>query len=230
MKKQQIDKVKNLDLATFDAKLRAMAESGAFDDAMEESLDRLLSQTEPIELTTGELSKFNSAVNRASVEKQILETRSKTPISSLPLGRFLQLVRDRSGLTRAQVASVLNKDASFIQRLENGQINPLDLKVNEVADIMQLFRLTLTNIISTIKSYLSIGLIQQNRISGMARSSIRADATDKGERLAHAMDALQAAILKRKSHSHADTEKIDPAYLEGLRRELKKRNAKDLLV
>ncbi|MBW1783201.1 MAG: helix-turn-helix domain-containing protein [Deltaproteobacteria bacterium] len=230
MKKNQIDKVKNLDLATFDAKLRSMAESGAFDDAMEESLDRLLNQTDPIELTTGDLNKFYNAVNKASVEKQILEARNKTPITSLPLGRFLQLVRDRCGLTYAQVARALNKDASFVQRLENGQINPLNLKANEVADIMQLFRLTLTNIISTIEAYFSISLMQQNRISGMARSSIQADATDKGERLAHAMDALQAAVLKRKGNSHADTEKVDPSYLEGLRRELKKRDAKELLV
>lgn len=230
MKKQQIDKVKNLDLATFDAKLRAMAESGVFDGAMEKSIDRLLSQTEPIELTPGELNKFYGSVNRASVEKQILETRGKTPMSSLPLGRFLQLVRDRSGLTHAQVASVLNKDASFVQRLEKGQINPLNLKPCEVADIMQLFRLTLTNIVSTIKAYLSISLIQQNRMSGMARSSIQADAADKGERLAHAMDVLQAAILKRKGQSHADTEKIDLSFLEGLTKELKKRGAKDLLV
>lgn len=226
MKKQQIDKVKNLDLATFDEKLRAMAESGAFDDAIEQSISKLLNQTEPIELNPCELNKFYNSANRASVQKQILETRIKTSISSLPLGRFLQLVRDRSRLTHAQVASALNKDASFVQRLENGQINPINLKPYEVADIMQLFRLTLTNVISTINAYLSIGSTQQSRISGMARSSIQADATDKGECLAHAMDALQAVILKRKGHS---TEKIDPDYLDGVRRELKKRGAKDLL-
>ena len=229
MRKQQIDRIKNMDLATFDVKLRAMAENGAFDDAMEESLDRLMQETEPAKLTTSELNRFYHTVNKASVEKVIMEARSNTHVSSLPLGRFLQLVRDRTGLTHAQVAGALNKDALFIERLENGQINPLNLMASEVADIMQLFRLTLTNIISTIKVYLSIGLSKQNRISGMARSSIQADAKDKGERLAHAMDALQAAIAK-KSYSRADIVKIDPAYLDGLKKELKKRNAKDLLV
>lgn len=230
MKKQKINKVKNLDLETFDAKLRAMAEDGAFDGAMEESLDRLVRKTEPTELTASELNQFYLTVKKASVEKAIMEARSKTPVTDLPLGRFLQLVRDRSGLSHAQVARGLNKDASFVERIENGQIDPLSLMANELADIMQLFRLTLTEMISSIKAFLSLAAVKRCKISGMARSSVKADAEDKGERLAHAMDAALHAIAKKKTQDLPDIVKIDPDYLEIIKQELKQRRAEDLLV
>ena len=230
MKKQKIDKVKELDLAAFDAKLRAMAEKGAFDDAMEESIDRLLRETKPAELTDSELKQFCQTVKKASGENAIMDARSKTPITDLPFGRFLQLVRDRSGLSHAQVGNILNKDALFIERIENGQINPLSLMVNEVADIMQLFRLTFTEIISVIKAFLSLASVKRSRISGMARSSVKTDAADKGERLAHAMDAALHAIAKKKNKDRPDIVKINPDYLEAIKQELKQRRAKDLLI
>ena len=230
MKKQKIDKVKELDLATFDAKLRAMAENGAFYDAMEESLDRLVRETKPAELTDSEFNQFYQTVKKASGENAIMDARSKTSITDLPLGRFLQLVRDRSGLSHEQVGKILNKDASFIERIENGQINPLSLMANEVADIMQLFRLTFTEMISVIKAFLSLASVKRSRISGMARSSVKTDAADKGERLAHAMDAALHAIAKKKNKDQPDIVKINPDYLEAIKQELKQRRAKDLLV
>lgn len=230
MKKQKINKVKELDLETFDAKLREVAKNGEFDDAMEESLDRLLSQTKPSELTNSELKQFYQTVKNASDENAIIDARTETPVSDLPLGRFIQIVRDRSGLSHAQVGKSLNKDASFVKRIENGQINPLSLMANEVADIMQLFQLTLSEMIITIKAFLSLSSIKQGKISGMARSSIKAGATDKGERLAHAMDAAMHAIAKKKNKDRPDIVKINPDYLEAIKQELKQRRAKDLLV
>jgi len=230
MKKQKIDKVKELDLATFDTKLRAMAENGAFYDAMEESLDRLVRETEPAKLTDSELNQFYQTLKKASGENAIMDASSKTSITDLPFGRFLQLVRDRSGLSHEQVGNILNKDASFIERIEKGQLNPLNLMANEVADIMQLFRLTFTEMISVIKAFLSLASVKRLRISGMARSSVKADAADKGERLAHAMDAALSAIAKKKNKDRPDIVKINPDYLDAIKQELKQRRAEDLLV
>jgi transcriptional regulator with XRE-family HTH domain len=229
MSEHQIDKVKKIDLAAFDEKLRAMAEEGAFDSAMEGSLDRLFRQTEPKQLKKSEKNRFCNTVIKASARKAIIDARSKTPISNLPFGRFLQLVRDRSGLSHVQVAIALNKEASFVERLENGQISPLKLMPNEVADVMQLFRLTITEISATLKTFLSTISVKRQRVSGMARSSVRSDAEDKGASLAHAMDALQAAIKKKNDRGQPDVVKIDPVYLENLRQELENRNAKELL-
>ena len=230
MKKQQIDKIKKLDLAEFDKKLQAMADTGIFDDAMEESLNKLVREAEPTELTATEINQFYQTVTKASVERAIMEARSKTPVTNLPLGRFLQLVRDRSELTHAQIAGALDKGTSFVERIENGQINPLSLMVNEVADIMQLFRLTLTELAITIKAFPTVSYAKRSKIRGMARSSVKADAEDKGQRLEHAMDTALQAIAKKKSQNQPDSENIDPNYLGAIKRELKKRMAEDLLV
>lgn len=230
MKKRKIEQVKKLDLVLFDAKLRAMAENGAFEDAMEESFDRLVRKIEPEELTANELKQFYQTVKKASVERAIMEARNKTSLTDLPLGRFLQLVRDRGGLSHVHVAVALNKDASFVERIENGQIDPLSLMADEVVDIMQLFHLTLTEMMCSIKAFLSLANVKRCKISGMARSSVKADAVDKGERLAHAMDAVLHAIAKKKTQGRPDTVKIDPGFMEAIKQELKKRKAEDLLV
>ena len=153
MKKQQTDKIKNLDLTIFDAKLRAMADNGAFDDALDESLDRLLRETEPTELATSELSQFHQTVKKASVEKLITEARRAIPVKMLPFGRYLQLMRDRCDLSKTDIARALNKDRTYIDKIESGQTNPLHLIAKDVADIMQLFKLTLTNLKTTIASF-----------------------------------------------------------------------------
>jgi hypothetical protein len=217
-------------LATFDIKLRAMADSGSFDEGMGENLDRLLRETKPAMLTEKELSQFYQTARKASIERIIMEARVGIPISSLPLGRFLQLIRDRCRLSRVQIAESLNKDTTFVERVEEGQINPLTLMANEVADIMQLFRLTLTEIATTIKSFLSLTAVKRCKISGMARSSIKSDATNKGETLAHAMDAALQEIAKKKTQGRPDAIKIDPDYIEAVKQELKRRRAEDLLI
>ena len=227
MNKRQTDKVKKINLAVFDAKLRAMGEAGAFDGTMEDSLYRLFEQTEPVELSPDEKSRFYHTVTKASAENAIKEARRKTPVSRLPFGRFLQLVRDRSGLSPAQLAMALNKETSFVERLENGQIDPLQMIAGEIADIMQLFHMTITETIVTLKAFLLTNSVKHQRISGMARSSVKS--ADKGAQLAHAMDALQAAIGKKKGHGQPDADKIDPAYIENIRQELENRNAKELL-
>ncbi|CAB1064137.1 hypothetical protein D1BOALGB6SA_8928 [Olavius sp. associated proteobacterium Delta 1] len=230
MKKQQIDKVKKLDLATFDAKLRAMAENGAFDEAMDESLDRLLCDTEPAELTANELDQFYQTVKKASVESAIMEARKKTPVKELPFGRYLQLIRDNCDLTKADIAKALNKDRTYIDKIENGQTNPLHLLTEDVADIMQLFRISLSELKMIVKAFLSLATVKKGKASAMARSPIKAGAKGKEDSLELAMDAALQAIAKKKDKARHDNIKIDPGYFEAIKKILEKREEQSLLV
>lgn len=230
MKKQQIDKVKNLDLATFDAKLQAMAENGAFDDAMEESLDRLIRETEPTEMTSSELRRFYQTVKKASVESAIMEARKITPVKELPLGRYLQLIRNNCDLTKVDISKVLNKDHTYIDKIESGQINPLHLLSKDVADIMQLFRISLSELIITIKAFLSLTIAKKGMVSSMARSSITAGEKGKEDSLGFAMDAAFQAIAKKKDEATHGNLKIDPDYIKAVKKVLKERGERSLLV
>lgn len=230
MKKQQTDKVKNLDLTIFDAKLRAMADNGAFDDALDESLDRLLRETEPTELATSELSQFHQTVKKASVEKLITEARRVIPVKVLPFGRYLQLIRDKCDLSKTDIARVLNKDQTYINKIESGQTNPLHLIAKDVADIMQLFRLTLTDLKTTIASFLSLADSKKSKVSAMARSSIKAGEKGKEDSLGFAMDAALQAIATKKGKACHGPIKIDPDYIDAIKKVLKERGEKSLLV
>jgi len=230
MKKQQTNKTKNLDLATFDAKLRAMAENGAFDETMSESLDRLLRETEPTELSASELSQFHQTVKKASVESLIVEARRTMPVKVLPFGRYLHLIRDRCELTKTDIARVLNKDRTYVDKIESGQTNPLHLMAKDVADIMQLFRLTLTDLKTTIASFLSLAESKKSKASALARSSIKANEKGKEDSLGLAMDVtLQAIAIKTGTACHGNI-KIDPDYIDAIKKSLKERGEKDLLV
>lgn len=232
MKKQQIEKVRKLDLAVFEKKLQTMTEEGDFDSAMEESLERLVSETVPAALSERELQQLYQTVTKASHENALIEARKKITIAKLPFGRHLQRIRDKSGLSQEDIGRLLRKDPLYIERIENGQINPLKLLPNDLANIMQLFRLTLTELKTTIKAFLSLSAVKPDRISAMARSSIKAGTKEKGDSLAHAMDAALQAIAKKspKTQEQVDQIKIDPKYLEDIKRVLKERRDNGLLV
>jgi len=230
MKKQQTDNLENLDLTTFDAKLRAMAENGAFDEAMDESLDKLLRKTEPTELLASELNQFHQAVKKASVENLIMEACRTTPVMVLPFGRYLQLIRNRCDLTKTDIAKALNKNRTYIDKIESGQTNPLHLMAKDVVDIMQLFRLTLTDLKITIESFLSLADLKRSKANAMARSSIKPGGKGKGDSLGLAMDAaLQAIVTKKGKPCHGNI-KIDPDYIGAIKKALKERRDESLLV
>ncbi len=230
MKKQQTNKIKKLALATFDAKLRAMAENGAFDEAMNESLDRLLREIEPTELSASELSQFHQTVKKASVESLIMEARRAMPVKVLSFGRYLQFIRDRCDLTKTDIARALNKDQTYVDKIESGRTNPLHLMAKDMADIMQLFRLTLTDLKTTIASFLSLANSKRSKASAMARSSIKAGEKGKEDSLELAMDAvLQAIAIKKGKACHGNI-KIDPDYIDTIKKALKERGEKSLLV
>lgn len=232
MKKQQVEKVRKLDLAIFEKKLRAMAKKGDFDFAMDEILDISMEETEPADLSDRDLRRFYQTARKAAHENVLIEARKKVSTAELPFGRHLQRIRDKSGLSQADIARLLNKDLSYIEKIENGQINPLKLLVNDLTDIMQLFRLTLTELKITIKAFLSLAAVKPGKVSAMARSSIKAGTKEKGDSVAHAVDAALQAIAKRspKTREQEEQIKIDPKYLEDIKRVLKERGEEGLLI
>jgi len=230
MKKQQSNKKKNIDLVSFDAKLRSIAQSGAFDDAIDESLDRLLHSTEPTKLSDRELDQFHQTIQKASIERLIMEKRKAIPVKGLPFGRYLHLIRDRCDLTKKDIAKTLNKDRTYVDKIEKGQTNPLYLETKDVADIMQLFRLTLTDLKTTIKLFLTLSASKRSKASAMARSSIKAGEKGREDSLGLAMDAALQAIATKKGKSCHGNIKIDPEYINAIKNVLKGRGEKDLLV
>src|SRR5207302_5871304 len=63
------------------------------------------------------------------------------PQVSVQFGRFIQTVREGAGLDRSAIGERLQKTGDFVERLERGHVNPLQLKTNEFADVVELFHI-----------------------------------------------------------------------------------------
>jgi transcriptional regulator with XRE-family HTH domain len=230
MKEQQFNKIKRLDLEAVDAKLREIAENGSFDEAVDESLVKHLRETEPSEISASEFNQFLKTVKKASVENMILKVRTEIPYKKLPLGRFIQLIRDRCDLTKTDIAKVLDKDLTYIDKIESGQTSPLHLEARDIADIMQLFRITVTELKNCIESFLSILDSKRYKANAMARSSIKAGEKGKDESLGLAMDAALQAIADKKGKSSHVPPVVSPDYISTIMEILIERGEKGLLI
>jgi transcriptional regulator with XRE-family HTH domain len=229
MKRQQVDKVKKLDVKAFDQELKTMVDEGMLDADLDGAIVSE-NEIEPATLTKAEFERFYQTAKKASHEKALNEARGKIEAREDSFGRFLQRIREKSELSKQDVARLLNKDSSYIEKIENGRITPLNLSPPDVADIMQLFRLTVSELKTGIKAFLSLSTVKKGKISGMARSSIKAGTKGKEDSLAHAMDATLQAIAEKTGQAQPDKIKIDPDYLEAVKEELKKRGEENLLV
>jgi transcriptional regulator with XRE-family HTH domain len=183
-----------------------------------------------VTLKKGEFRRFYQTVKKASHENALTVARRKVVPKNDPFGRFLQLIRTKSELSKRDVAQLLNKDYSYIEKIENGQINPVNLPPPDVVDIMQLFKLTLSELVTGIKAFVSLSIVKKGKISGMARSSIKPGAEGKEDSLAHAMDAALQKIAEKNAQTQQDKTEIDPNYLEAVKEELEKRGEESLLV
>lgn len=223
MKKRQIDKIKNLGLAAFEQKLRSMAQ----EDESPLGLDALNS-IQPAVLSEENRQQFLNTVKRAAHERALEEASKKCRKAELPFGRHLQTIRDQSGLTQADIARLLNKPPSYIDKLESGQINPLTILATDLAQIMQLFRITLSGLKKTISAFLLLSTRQTGGVSVMARSSIQTGTKERGDGLGHARDAVLQAIAKKKGGQ--DAQQIPPDFLQSVQDVLKQRGEEKLLV
>lgn len=229
MKKPRTDDTKGPDLNSFDSKMIAMAKKGDFDNAINETLDRLFNEIESAPLSQSELIKFQNTVQNASVKRLILESRKTMPVKSIPFGRFLQLVRDRCEISKIDIARTLGKEPTFIEKIENGQTNPLDLIAEDVVDIMQLFRMTLTELKNSIAASLSVSDSKKIKISAIARSTLKSGDKGQEDKLGLAMDAALQAIIAKRGKSFNSEMVINPDYIETIKRILKNREESALL-
>jgi transcriptional regulator with XRE-family HTH domain len=59
-----------------------------------------------------------------------------------PFGRFIASIRERAGLSKADVAKRLEKSVERIEDIERGEILPSQLNTVELADIVEFFHIT----------------------------------------------------------------------------------------
>jgi hypothetical protein len=102
------------------------------------AVDSLMSTPEDVLLGTLEQG-------RARVAGKVLDGLHPEPVrhieENLSFGRWIEKIRKKAHLTHKFIDAALNKESSFIERLETGDILPWELTPTEGVDIAILFRI-----------------------------------------------------------------------------------------
>lgn len=97
---------------------------------------------------------------RARIAEKILGKVYPEPVrhieEKLTFGRWVEKVRKKAHLTHKFIAAALNKEPSFIEQLETGDILPWELTPGEGADIVSLFRIHLSAVVQLLEISLDV--------------------------------------------------------------------------
>ncbi len=156
--------------------------------------------------------------------------RAKGTISdteSLPLGRFVEAVREQAGITRVQIARRLEKNEEYVSRLERGDINPVSIPVADFVNIMGLFQVGLGSITQMVVASIRIADSKHTyRAAARSHGGLRHDT--RTEDVERALDAFARKMQKKRATDSGVPPEVD-ACLSRIRDELKRRGRTDLL-
>jgi transcriptional regulator with XRE-family HTH domain len=147
---------------------------------------------------------------------------------SLPFGRFIETVREKAGIARVQIAERLKKDEQYVSRVERGDVGPASMAANDMADIVELFRIRFDLVTRMVAASVRISELKHTyRASARSHGGLRHDV--RTEDVERALDAF-ARKMQNKAAANPKGSPEVAACLAGLRAELERRGRRDLLV
>jgi transcriptional regulator with XRE-family HTH domain len=213
-----------------DEGLRQLAGDGSFpveitDELVDSFLAREFEELSD-DLKENFVSKLRVRIQDAAIKKACQAVGGKV----IPFGRFIEEIREKAELTRAEVATRLGKGEDFVQRVERGDLSPTCLPRADAADLVLLFQIKMKNVAQMVNASLETATTKQMFRSAAARShgGIRHD--QRSEDVEKAIDAF-AGRLRQKGVTRQSREGVDvEAFLIGLREEIARRGRVDLLT
>jgi transcriptional regulator with XRE-family HTH domain len=164
----------------------------------------------------------------AGFVKKVFGELHREPIRHIeekrPFGRWLETARERARLIREDIAMALSKDASFVQRLEEGETPPWELSFVDAADIVCLFRIHIEAVRYLVLISLAVSDARQQVEKIAARAEGELQSKERTENLKKALDLAHA----HRAGQAKPNEEINK-WLKELREELQRRQATDLL-
>jgi transcriptional regulator with XRE-family HTH domain len=115
----------------------------------EEFLDSLLrreSDPPSDEVRERFMLKLRPRIQDASIKK----ARQAWEPGVVPFGVFIASIRESAKLTRAEIGDRLGKEESFVQRIEQGDVDPSHLPLTDFADLAILFQIKIKEAIKLV--------------------------------------------------------------------------------
>lgn len=218
-------------LLKFEKALKQMARKGQIDLPVDDKLaETILSDLEPVELTKNEMRKLTMDLRKAHQNKAIEQARALLPRVKCPFGRYIRSLRCEAQLSVGEIARRLKIESSYLESIEVDFENPMEIPREKIVDIMELFRIFLSEFAKTVEESLMVVQARTGRIKAVARSSSQIGSEERGIGVSHAVDATLVEIAKKKGKVPRNSTQVSDEYLRGIKEELIKRNRADLLV
>ncbi len=213
------------ELENFEAQLKFFAKVGEIPyPVSEKEIEDLESECKGITLPPELEEKYTNSVKLANEDIAIEKGKRRLYGEVKVFGRHIQYIRKEAGISASRIAERLGKNKDFVEKLESGQISPLHIAKQTIADIMETFRINLKELVSAVKMSL--------RVSPMAGvTSVHARADTKGNEEERLEDISIAAedLIYISSKKEQKEVSIPEEFLEGVRAELERRGRTDLI-
>lgn len=149
-------------------------------------------------------------------------------VQSLPFGRFIEMVREKAGMTRTQIAWRLRKDEDYVLRVERGDVGPLSMTAPDLADIVELLQIGFAFVTEMVAASVKVSESKHTyRAAARSHGGLRHDV--RTEDVERAIDAF-ARKMQNKIVAKSKSSPEVTACLVRVRAELEKRGRRDLLV
>ncbi len=228
---RQKDESIDQSLLRFEKALTQMAKSGQIDLPMDDEFaEIILDELEPVDLTADEYKKLSADIRMAHQDRAIEQARELLPMEKKTFGGYIQFLRHKAKLSVAEIARRLGGDKSYLENIEAGFVSPVEIDVEKVADIMELFRITLTEFVGAVRKSLALAQVKKGNIEAIARSSSQTGSEERTTGVSQALDAALLEIGKRKGQVCERDIHVDEKYLEEIKGKLIQRDRSDLLI
>ena len=210
--------------------LRRLANEGPHavditDELVDSFLNRELNPP-TVEIKDRFVSRLRIQLQDAAIEK----ARRVVGMKVIPFGRFIESVREKAELTRNDIAGRLRKHEQFVQRVERGDVSPIDIPLADIADLIMLFHIKVRDLAQLMSASLEIASAKQEFKTAAARAygGIRHD--QRSEDVEKAMDALAARLRQKgKLQGSGNNDKVK-VLIAQLTKEISARGRTDLLT
>jgi transcriptional regulator with XRE-family HTH domain len=213
------------DLEKFETKLKLLAKAGEIsylvsEKEIEELSNECAGLILPPELEEKYLSSMKMAYENLAIDKVRKSLHGQVKV----FGRHIQYIRKEAGLSLSRVAERLGKGEDFVQRLESGQLNPLQVAKETISDIMEIFRINLKELTSTVQMFLVIAPMVET-----AHVHARADTKMKEEEKIEDISIAMEDLLYGASKKDARRVPVPEEFLKSITEELQRRGRTDLI-
>lgn len=213
------------DLEKFERKLKLLAKAGEISYLVSEKEIRELSNECAGLILPPELEeKYLGSMKLAYENLAIDNVRKRLYGGVRVFGRHIQHIRKEAGLSLGRVAERLGKREDFVQKLESGQLNPLQLAKETISDLMEIFKINLQELASSIQMFLVVAPMVET-----AHVHARADAKMKEEEKVEDISIAMEDLMYGASKEDARRVPIPAEFLKSITEELQRRGRTDLI-